>query len=87
MVKAVGSYIIVSPIKEEVKTSSGMILTASETKEARYAVGSVVSAGDSVSCTKTGDKIYFDSGRSFNMMVEGDVVVIIREADVVLVDS
>lgn len=82
--QAVGYFIIVSPVREEIKTSSGMVLTASEAKEARYAAGDVISPGNLVQSVQKGDRIYFDSGRSFNMMVSGELVTVIREADVVL---
>ena len=36
---------------------------------------------------KEGDKIYYDKGRSFKMMIDGSSYTIIREDDVVVVSS
>ena len=41
--------------------------------------------GTDVTSIKEGDKIYYDKGRSFKMMIDGNSYTIIREDDVVVV--
>jgi co-chaperonin GroES (HSP10) len=83
--KAIGKYIVVDMIDEQVKTESGILLTASDDTLKRYKRGVVICAGTDVSAIQEGDTIYFDKTSSFSMMIEDRKHTIIREADVVIV--
>ena len=56
--QAVNKYLIITPIVEEMKTESGLLMTSNDTSQIRYKKGVVVSAGVNVDAIKDGDTIY-----------------------------
>ncbi len=83
--KPVGKYIVIKTIEEEVKTSSGLLLSASDVDEFRYRKGYVVKEGTDVSVVKPKDLIYYDKNSGFTMLIKDDPYTIIQERDVVIV--
>jgi co-chaperonin GroES (HSP10) len=84
--KPIGKYIVVVPIDEETKTESGLILSGEDMNQFRYKRGVVVEPGTEVANISKGDKLYFDKGHSFTMIINETQYTIIREADVVVVE-
>jgi co-chaperonin GroES (HSP10) len=84
--KPIGKYIVVVPIDEEVKTESGLILSGEDVNQFRYKRGVVVEPGTEVKNISKGDKLYFDKGHSFTMIIKDTQYTIIRESDVVVVE-
>jgi co-chaperonin GroES (HSP10) len=83
--RAVNNYIIINETVEEKKTSTGLILTATEGEEMRYGKGEVAEIGDKVTTVKKGDIIYFDKRQGHQVRLEGVLYGIIREPDVVVI--
>jgi len=83
--KAVGKYIIIEIVKEEVKTSSGLFLGEEDAKNQRYRKGIVLTVGKLVDEIKEGDKIYYDLHAGHTMLLDDKEVHIILERDVVIV--
>jgi co-chaperonin GroES (HSP10) len=83
--KAIGKNIIIKTIDEEVKTSSGLVLSGEDTNQLRYKRGVVINSGTEVSAIKAGDEVYYDKSNSYVMIVNDEHCVIIQERDVVLV--
>lgn len=83
--KAIGKNIIIKTIDEEVKTSSGLVLSGEDTNQLRYKRGVVINSGTEVNAIKAGDEVYYDKANSFVMIINDDQCVIIQERDVVLV--
>lgn len=83
--KAIGKYIVVKQIDEEVKTESGIILSGEDTNQFRYKKGKVICPGTDVSCISPGDEVYYDKGHSFTMLINDEQHTIILERDVVVV--
>lgn len=83
--RAVNNFIIINETVEEKKTSTGLLLTATEGEEMRYGKGEVVEAGESVSVVRKGDVIYFDKRQGHQVRIEGVLYGIIREPDVVAI--
>jgi co-chaperonin GroES (HSP10) len=83
--KPVGKYIVIKTIEEEVKTSSGLLLSASDVDEFRYRKGYVVKEGTDVSVVKPKDLIYYDKNSGFTMLIKDEPYTIIQERDVVIV--
>ena len=83
--KAIGKNIIIKTIDEEVKTSSGLVLSGEDTNQLRYKRGVVINSGTEVSAIKAGDQVYYDKSNSYVMIVNDEHCVIIQERDVVLV--
>ena len=83
--KAIGKNIIIKSIEEEVKTSSGLVLSGEDTNQLRYKRGIVINSGTEVNAIKAGDEVYYDKANSYMMIINDDHCVIIQERDVVLV--
>ena len=58
--KPIGKYIIIKMIKEELKTESGLLLSAQDASEFRYKKGEVIKEGTNVTVIEPGDIIYYD---------------------------
>jgi len=84
--KAIGKYIVIKSIEEEVKTESGIILSGEDTNSFRYKKGTVVVPGTDVTCINVGDVVYYDKGHSFTMLIGDEQHTIILERDVVVVE-
>ena len=83
--KPIGKYIIIKTITEEVKTSSGLLLSQSDVDNFRYRKGSVVKTGTDVTVIKALDLIYYDKNAGHTMMIDDNTYTIIQERDVVIV--
>ena len=80
--KPVGKYIVIKTIEEEIKTSSGLLLSATDVDEFRYRKGSVIKPGTDVSVVKPEDIIYNNNGSNVNVKLfktmGGLVIIIIK---------
>jgi co-chaperonin GroES (HSP10) len=84
---AIGKNIVVTDIDEEIKTESGLLLSAEDTRGFRYKKAKVVTPGTDVTVISPGDEIYYDKSHSYTMVI-GDVpYTIIQERDVVVVSE
>lgn len=83
--KAIGTYLIISKIDEEVKTDSGLVLTGDDVDQFRYRKGRVVNPGTEVSTINVDDIIFYDKSHSFTMIIDGVQYTIIQLRDVVVV--
>jgi len=84
--KPIGKYIAISPIDEEMKSKSGLILSVQDTKDFRYKKATVNAVGTEVKGIKEADTIYFDKHAGHSLMVGDNPYTIIRESDVVIVE-
>jgi co-chaperonin GroES (HSP10) len=83
--KPIGKYIAIKSIEEEIKTESGILLSADDAESMRYKHGKVIKAGTEVANIHDGDEIYYEKRNSFTMLINDEQFTIIREADVVVV--
>lgn len=83
--KAIGKYIVIKTVEEELKTQSGLILSGEDANQFRYKKGVVITPGTDVKDIKQGDEIYYDKSYSFTMIIDGVHCTLIRESDVVVV--
>jgi len=83
--KAIGKYIVIKPIDEEVKTDSGLILSGKDVDEFRYRRGRVITPGLNVVGINPGDEVYYDKVQSFTMIIGEEQCTVIQERDVVVV--
>jgi len=83
--KPIGKYVIIKPVKEELKTKSGLILTAEDADEFRYKKGEVIKPGTDVSEIKANDIIYYDKSAGFSLLIHNTSYTIITERDIVVV--
>lgn len=82
---AIGKNIIIETIEKEVKTESGLLLSAHDANDFRYKMGKVVVPGTEVAVIKAGDEIYYDKNNSYTMVIKDKPYTIIHERDVVVV--
>ena len=50
--KAIGKYIVVKAIEEQITTESGLLLSSEDVKDLRYKKGEVVNSGTEVEAIK-----------------------------------
>ena len=81
----IGKHIVIESVAEEIKTDSGLLLTAADANELRYKKGKVVKPGTEVDVIKEGDEIYYDKRAGFTMIIEDRHLTVILERDVVIV--
>lgn len=81
----IGKFLVIKIVEEELKTQSGMILSAEDVNQFRYKRALVMASGTDVSNIKKDDEIYYDKSHSFTMLINGEQCTIIRETDVVVV--
>jgi chaperonin GroES len=82
--KAIGSFVVVEPQKEEVKTKGGLILTEANEMNLRYKLATIISSGDEVKDLSDGDMIYFDSAAGSDIRIDGKKYVVVHERQVVV---
>ena len=84
--KAVGKYIVVTPVKESGKTTEGgVFLTEQSREDIRYRQAKVVSIGDTVVAVEEDNEIYYDRHAGFNIELENTIYKVIKEQDVVII--
>ena len=84
--KPIGKYILLTPVKEEVKTESGILLSADDVDNIRYKKGTVNASGTVVNNIEPNDTIYYDSRAGYSMMIQDILYTVITERDVVVVE-
>lgn len=85
--KPIGKYILIQKVTEEVRTESGLLLGLDDMKGIRYKKATVVESGTDVTVINKGDVIYYDGAAGHTMMTDSGQFTVIREADVVVVES
>tara|TARA_R110002049_G_scaffold81413_4_gene207053 strand:+ start:3309 stop:3566 length:258 start_codon:yes stop_codon:yes gene_type:complete len=81
----IGKYIAVKPIDEEIKTKSGLLLSAQDADDFRYKKGKVIKPGSDVTVIKADDVIYYDKSAGHSMLVNNESMTIIEQRNVVIV--
>jgi len=83
--KPIGKYIVIKKIDEELKTESGLLLSAQDASAFRYKKAEVIKEGTNVDVIKKGDVIYYDGATGHQMLINDNPYTIIQERDVVVV--
>tara|TARA_R110000744_G_scaffold233613_1_gene351549 strand:+ start:358 stop:615 length:258 start_codon:yes stop_codon:yes gene_type:complete len=83
--KPIGKYIVIQTIEEQLKTKSGILLTATDAEEFRYKKGKVIKPGTNVNEISEEDIIYFDKSAGFSLLLNDISYTVITERDVVVV--
>tara|TARA_R100001463_G_scaffold98648_1_gene153112 strand:+ start:763 stop:1020 length:258 start_codon:yes stop_codon:yes gene_type:complete len=84
--KALNDVVIVSEIKEEKKTSGGLLLTDKTDEDNRYKKGSIVTTGHLVDIVNENEVVYYDSRAGHSIAYKDDMYRVIRLKDIVLVE-
>lgn len=83
--KAIGKNIVIRKIDEDVKTESGLLLSATDVSDFRYHKGEVLNVGTDVKGVSNGDMVYYDTRNAYTLVISGEAVTIIQEHAVVVV--
>jgi len=84
--KPIGKYVVIKTIEEELKTSSGLLLSAEDSNQLRYKKGRIVEVGTDVVAIDKDSLIYYDKRAGYTMLIHDEPYTIIRENDIVLVE-
>ena len=83
--QAIGKHIVLTPINEETKTESGLIMSGDEMDEMRYKKGTVISVGTDCKHIDNDCVVYYDKAAGHKARLNGDTVyTIIEERDIVI---
>jgi len=84
--KAIGSYIIITPEKEVAKkTKGGLLLNHQNREDLRYKKAIIENIGDEVKGVNLGDTVYYDVAASNYIDIEGSLYTVIKEQDIIIV--
>ena len=84
--RAIGNYLVIQEIKEKpTKTKGGLLLTDKIKEDIRYRQGVVKSVGSLVQGVKAKDNIYYDKHAGFNVEIDENIFLVIKQQDVVIV--
>jgi co-chaperonin GroES (HSP10) len=84
--RAIGKYIVIEPIKEETKASSGLIMTSTDENDLRYGKATCVHVGeDVIASIQPTTVVYYDRRAGHGVRIQNRPYHIIQERDVVLV--
>ena len=84
--KAVGNYLVIEEVKQKpIKTKGGLLLTDKIKEDIRYRQGVVKSVGSLVQGVKANDNIYYDKHAGFNVEIDENIFLVIKQQDVVIV--
>ena len=83
--QAVNNYIIIDPIKEEVKKEEGLLIIDQHVDDIRYLKANVISTGNLTEGIKVGDTIYYDRRAGHGIEYDNNLYQVIKQQDVVLV--
>ena len=83
--QAVNNYIIIDPIKEEIKEEEGILIMDQHVDDIRYLKASVISIGNLTEGIKVGDTIYYDRRSGHGIEYDDNLYQVIKQQDVVLV--
>ena len=83
--QAVNNYIIIDPIKEDVKEEEGLLIMDQHVDDIRYLKANVISIGNLTEGIKVGDTIYYDRRAGHGIEYDNNLYQVIKQQDVVLV--
>ena len=84
--QAIDIYLVIKEIKEKTtKTKGGLLLTDKLKEDIRYRKGIIKSVGELVKGVKAGDSIFYDKHAGFNIELDKEIYLVIKQQDVVIV--
>tara|TARA_R100000278_G_scaffold25006_1_gene23085 strand:+ start:7405 stop:7665 length:261 start_codon:yes stop_codon:yes gene_type:complete len=84
--RAIGKYIVIEEVKEDIKkTDGGLLLAENHREDIRYRKGKVVSTGTNVNGIEEKDLIWYDRHAGHNLEIDNNIFKVIEERDVIIV--
>lgn len=84
--KAVNYYLVVEKLKEEPKSTSGFILSESQSEDVRYLRGKIISAGENAGHVTEGDVVWYDKHAGHGIEFNDKYYYVIKYGDVVILE-
>ena len=84
---AIGKFILIEPIKEELKNDLGMKVSANDDFQIRYRKAKALNVGRLVDSVQEGQIVYFDRSGAHEVIVNGRILSVVAERDIALVES
>lgn len=84
--QAINHYIIIEKIKEEPKTTNGLLITDNHTKDVRYLKGKIISVGNLTEGLNKGNIIFYDRHAGHGIEFNDSLYHVIKQQDVVVVE-
>jgi len=84
--KATGENVILSHIKEQIKSKHGLDLTNELINEQKYYRANVLAIGDKVQNILVGDVVWYDITRSTRVMVDGEDLTLINYQNIAIIE-
>ena len=84
--KAINDYIVVDTVKEEKKTSGGLLLTDDTDLDNRYKKAKVISVGNLADIIEEGTTVMYDKHAGHDIDYDDTLYRVIKLRDVVLVE-
>ena len=84
--KAVSYYLVVDKIKEKPKSTSGFIMTESQSEDIRYLKGKVISVGENINTVKESDIVWYDKHAGHGIEFNDKYYYVIKYSDVVILE-
>jgi|TARA_R110002012_G_scaffold90794_1_gene221721 co-chaperonin GroES (HSP10) len=86
-VKAIGNYIVVKPeVEQTITTKSGLMVSAQDKSQIRYARGGVVSIGEMIDTIKVQDIVWYDKHNGHPARINGEAYIVVSLSGVVVVE-
>jgi len=82
--KAIGNFVVLSKLEEEVKNKNGLIMTEAADAKIRYKLAEVVSVGDLIKDLGPGEKVYYDVAGASDIRVEGKKYSVVTDRGIVV---
>ena len=76
--KPIGKNIIIKTIEEEIKTSSGLLLSSEDANQLRYKKGVIIKSGTEVQVLDEGDFIFYDKRSGYSMIINDEPYTLFR---------
>ncbi len=83
--QAINNYVIIDPIKEEIKKEEGLLIMDQHVDDVRYLKAKIISAGNMTEGIKKGDIIYYDRRAGHGIEYNDSLYQVIKQFDIVLV--
>jgi len=84
--EAVGKYIVITETKDvSSKTKGGLLLAEGQREDIRYRKGTIIKVGSDVKGISVNDNIYYDRHAGFYVEVNGEVYIVIKDTDIVII--
>jgi co-chaperonin GroES (HSP10) len=83
--QAINNYVIIDPIKEEIKKEEGLLIMDQHVDDVRYLKAKIISAGNMTEGIKKGDIIYYDRRAGYGIEYNDSLYQVIKQFDIVLV--